>query len=262
MGIVISLVDHHQQELLCSGRDFQQDLGAMNPSPVKMLARQVALWSSLVLVVVLSSLLFSLLGTLCTAVAGGLIMGASRRWKWQAIPVSAVFPLAGLTLAQAAKADLDARQRFVAAAVSFGAFWGTYVLTLILLLMEKKEEPSALGATKLDRAASANDGVLPEQERNGRLPSSAGRALETSVSNEPISLRDLQGTWLCETNGAAGQAVKRRLEIAEDTFALNITTSDGGTRLAAQGAVKLEGVDGATKLVLAAKPAREPNSLR
>ena len=230
----------------------------MNASPVKTIARQVGLWSSLVLVVVLCSLLFSLLGTLCTAVAGGLIMGASRRWKWQTIPVSVVFPLAGLSLAQAAKADLDTHQRFIAAAVSFGAFWGTYVLTILILLMEKSDKPDAPRAAMRDKVVSVTGEGLPRQERGGHRGVEATRAIGAPASAGQFSLGDLQGTWLCETNGLNGQGIKRRLEIAGGTFALNVTDSDGETHLAAQGDLKLEGADGTEKLLIRPERDREP----
>jgi hypothetical protein len=187
-------------------------------------------------------------------------MGASRRWKWQVIPVSLVFPFAGLTLAQAAKADLDARQRFITAAVCFGSFWGIYLLTRFFLMLEKGGDTMA-GPGDLQRS-SVDPGRASVSERgnsgNGHAASDAVR--KTAKPAEELSLRDLQGTWLCETSGPDGQPVKRRLEISEATFALTATNSGGRTHQVAQGEIKVEGVDGAKRLRVSPTASAKPVS--
>jgi hypothetical protein len=259
-SVITRMLDRGAIELLTLASSFRQRNGAMNSSPLRTIARQAGVGALLVVVVALCSLLFSILGTLCTSVGTGLIMGASRRWKWQVVPVSLVFPLAGMTLAQAAKADLDERQRFTMAAVCFGSFWGVYLLTRFLLMLEKGGDTVASpGAVRRSSAEPGRNGAQARGSSDSN-PRASDDATERPKPVDGLSLRDLQGTWLCETPGPDGQPVKRRLEITAATFALTVTNSGEQADRAAQGEIKLEGADGAKKLLVSSTVSGKPAS--
>jgi hypothetical protein len=199
----------------------------MITSPVRAAATQVGLWILLVFVAALLTMLFSVLGTLSISAIVGMAMGASRRWKWQLIPVSLIFPMIGLTLAQAAKADLTIQQRLSMAALCFGIFWTTYLLTLVLLLLEKN---------------NAKSRVDPVANRDPRTAvNSTGLVGSRSVPTPPLQLDDLQGTWLCEANCRNGELKKRTINISDNRFVLKAVNSAGCSELIAEGEIQLNG---------------------
>lgn len=206
----------------------------MRFSALRTAAKQLAMWGLLMVVVALLTALFSILGTITAAVVTGVIMGAARRWKWQTIPASAVFALAGLTMAQAARADLNLQQRLWMAGVSFAAFWGIYLLALGLVRLETNH---SAGVEAHAFAASA-------VWRGGGVPLES----QAAATAHPLSLRDFQGRWLCEAPGPDGQANKRIMEIAEHKFALRIRDASGHVCLGAEGQLKLETTIAATTL--------------
>jgi hypothetical protein len=208
----------------------------MSVAALRPAARQLGLWGSLLLVVALLTLLFNILGIITAAVATGVVLGASRRWKWQAIPASAVFALAGLALMQVAKADLKLAQRLWMAGLSVGAFWGMYLLTLFFMCLEK--------------APAAGTGALPVGSAAPLEP----RA--TDETSPPLGLRDFQGRWLCETAGRDGPASRRIMEIAEHRFTLRIQAPNGCARLVAEGEMILENAAAVT-LRVGVVPARQ-----
>ncbi len=227
---------------------------------VKAAATQVGLWGCLALGVTLFTVLFSILGVITTSVVTGVVLGAARRWKWQAIPVSLFFPLAGLTLAQAAKADLTVGQRLSMAGLCWGAFWGIYFLTLLLTCAEKRD------AAVADREASR---AAAPQGRGESVPAEAGSRLgypdpaTATEAAEPagqLSLGDLQGTWLCETCAEDAPGPKRKMEIVGGRFAFNVVSANGGSRLVARGNIRLKGRASARMLVVSAPRSPEPNT--
>jgi hypothetical protein len=223
----------------------------MNALRLKTMARQVGVGAFLVAVVVLSSILFSILGALCTAVGTGLMMGASRRWKWQVIPVSLVFGLAGLTIAQAAGAEFDPGRRFIAAAVCCGAFWGTYLMTRLILMLEQDGVTAGKLGDVRPVPVEAERGIVQERTLPGLEHFASTPVVETPGQAIELSLRDLLGTWLCETTDPDDRSAKRRLEITEAAFALTVTDSGGHTQRVAQVEFELENTNGARRVLIA-----------
>ncbi len=219
----------------------------MSFSALRTAAKQLALWGLLLVIVALLTALFSILGTITAAVVTGVIMGAARRWNWRAMPVSGVFALAGLTMAQAARADLNPHQRLWMAGVSFAAFWGIYLLALGLMRLETNHPAAAEAHARVASARPWRCGVPPESPA-------------TAETAHPLSLRDFQGRWLCETTGPDGQANKRIMEIADHKFALRIRDASGHVHLGAEGQLKLETTVAAT--ILSILPAAAGNLAR
>ena len=213
----------------------------MNSLPVRTAVKQVGLWALLVLVVAGLTALFTLLATLVTAVLTGLMMGAAQRWKRQLIPVSLVFPLVALLLGQTAKDDLGPQQRLSTAAVCLGAFWVTYVVTLLVMRLEQNAAPPAQRALAFSQARVGVEPPTAGGDGSAEIPPSA-QASARAVPAGQLSLQDLQGTWWCETNDAQGNHQRRRIEIAGDKFALSIANPDSRARVVAEGRVEVDSV--------------------
>lgn len=189
----------------------------MNYQSARLVFNQIALWAVLLLVVGLLTLLFSLLGTIFCAVVVGVMMGATRRWRWQAIAVSVVFPLVIITLSRVSKTELDWHHAIQMAVLCFAVFWATYAATYLLMFLERPSESPA--TTRSLQAASATE------------QTSQAKVVE-------CSLADLRGTWVCETTTGDGEQHERVMTISKDEFSLSRRTSDGKCRLLTQGKVK------------------------
>jgi hypothetical protein len=195
----------------------------MNDSRVHSPAMQICMLASHVICVAALTFAFNLFGALSTAIVAGLMTGVSRRWKWQTVVVSLVSPAVVLLLGQITRNDVDLRQRLSLAAVCFGAFWGTYLMTLLLMCLEKKSVPSESDAAPTEPATAAAAG--------GPI---IGTALPSHTGHD-LCLRYLQGTWLCETS-PSGPAPKKMFAVKEDKFSLTLVNS-GGASVVAHGDV-------------------------
>lgn len=207
----------------------------MNSMPIRVALRQIGLWIVLVTVVVLLTLLFSFLGTITCAVLTGMMTGAARRWRWQDVVVSLVFPAIVFTHLQLSKGELQIAQQILLALLCLAAFWLTYLVTALLMFVERRAEPAAQEnspspqATETSAAALANGNVVVE-----------------------LGMQELQGTWSCEIIDRAGHVHFKVIEITDNRFALRITNSDGA-RLALKGAVKVKKFGRAKAVVFCAE---------
>jgi len=188
----------------------------MNSQSGRLMFNQMALWAVLVAVVGLLTLLFSLLGTISCAVIVGVMMGASRRLRWQALPISIVFPAVIVSLSQVSKTELDWSHTIKMASLCFGVFWATHVVTYLLMFLERPPESQA---TNLPQPATA----------------SAGTTQPDVVA--ACCLEDLRGKWHCETTAPDGQTQEKIMIIGEHEFSLSQKTGDG-QRLLARGKVE------------------------
>lgn len=221
----------------------------MNSLPVKTAVKQAGLWTLLVLVVAGLTVLFTLLATLVTAVLTGMMMGAAQRWKRQLLPVSLVFPLVALLLGQTAKDDLGPQQRLSTAAVCLGAFWVTYVVTLLVMRLEQNAAPPAQRTPPFSQARVGVERPTAGERGAAEIPP-CGQASACAVPAGQLGLQDLQGTWWCETNDAQGNHQRRRIEIAGDKFALSVIDPGSRTRVVAEGRVEVDSaVPGSIRLV-------------
>ena len=199
----------------------------MNAAPIQRAFAQVGWWFLLVMVVVLLTFLFNILGTITCAVLVGMMMGAMRQWKWQALPISAIFPLVVVALLRQAKAELSWQQTLRMSLVCLGIFWLTYLLTFALRCLERRDEP----AGNRHRAPSM------------ACPSADGRITTAADPGQPIhnlSLEDLQGAWIGEVAEPGAVPGRKRLEIHRNEIKLSIEDVRGEISFRARGTVKLE----------------------
>ena len=177
---------------------------------------------------VLFTLLFNILGNLTCAVVAGMILGSGRRWHWDAVPVSLIFPAVILSLSHFSKVELPPAKLYLVSLVSSGAFWGVMGLTFSLRFLERKND-------------------LP--------PSIAiGAAHEPGTEPPPFDLATLRGSWTCETSDTAGAGPSKTLLIEEGRFVLTERKWRGRERVVARGEVIVNPA-GAGEIVFTSKPA-------
>ena len=211
--------------------------------------KRAGLWCALVVVVLLFTLVFNFLGTLTTAVLAGMMAGALGRFCWEIIPVSLVFPGVLMALGQAAKSDLDLRQRISLAGLCCGAFWAAHIFTFLLMRLEKKSAPALPGGATHAPVPEARE--LPPQEEGSRVNGPTGTTMTEAPEPAPsVSLLEFEGRWVCEMPGSDGQSATRQLEIGDGQFALKITRSGECPRLVARGRVRMDTPAAASTLVI------------
>ena len=198
----------------------------MNAASMKTALVRLGGWSALAGVTALLTLLFSILGNLSCAVLAGMILGAGRRWQWEAVPLSLVFPAVLLSLSHFSKVELPPSKLWLIALVSMGAFWGVLGLMFVFRSQEKREEKPPPAA--------------------GSLPGSTGIQ---STLPPPLDLAAFRGSWTSEENGAGGNGRVRMLHIEQGRFRLAERNLRGRERVLAQGEVRVE-TGGTVRLVL------------
>ena len=172
-------------------------------------------------VTVLLTLLFSFLGTLSATVVAGVMMGSARRWQWQAIPVSLVFPAVILGLSYYSKIELPPEKVYLIALVCGVAFWGVYGLIFCLPFLEQKETPPPTTPA----GSKGQKGATPGNETEGL---------------RGFSLAALQGSsWSCEKK-ADGSGQRKTLQIEDGKFVLSVSGPGGRLRVVARGDVRVD----------------------
>lgn len=204
----------------------------MNAASMKTALVRLGGWGALAGVTALLTLLFSILGNLSCAVLAGMILGAGRRWQWEAVPLSLVFPAVLLSLSHFSKVELPPSKLWLVALVSMGAFWAVLGLMFVFRSQEKREESPPPAA--------------------GSLPGPTGIQ---STLPPPLDLAAFRGSWTSEENGAGGSGRVRMLHIEQGRFKLAERNLRGRERVLAQGEVRVE-MGGPVRLVLSgpAKP--------
>ena len=183
----------------------------MNAAWIKNGLTRIGVWCALVGVTVLLTVLFSFLGNLTCAVLSGMILGAARRWRWNEIPISLVFPAVILGLSHYSKLELPPGKVHLIALVCGAAFWGVYGMTFGLYFLEKKQEVSP------------------------------GGTAETAPSAGPeFRLATLRGSWTCEDSAGNGSTQCKTLRIEEGKFALTVSEPGGRVRVLARGEVSVD----------------------
>ena len=195
---------------------------------MRTLGKQIGLGGALVFSVALVTLLFTFLGTIASAALVGMMAGATRKWRWQILLVSLVFPGVITAFIHFTKPNLTAQQNTVLPLVCFGAFWLTYLLTCALGYFEKRETAAAECAGK----PAADTGT-------------AGSVTAAPLTGRPKALCDpglteLQGTWSEETAGVNGQSGRKVIEVVRDKLALRIVGLDDQAQAVWRGDVRLE----------------------
>ena len=183
----------------------------MNGTSIKNGLTRIGVWCALVGVTALLTVLFSFLGNLTCAVLSGMILGAARRWRWHALPISLVFPAVILGLSYSSKLELPPGKVHLVAIVCAAAFWGVYGMTFGLYFLEKKQEANS------------------------------GTATAASPAKPKFQLSTLRGSWTCEDSAANGSSQCKTLRIEEGKFSLAVRDRRGRVSVIAQGEVIVDG---------------------
>lgn len=194
----------------------------MNAMPIKKGLGLMVAWGALAGVTVLLTLLFSILGSLSCAVVAGMILGSTRRWRWDALPVSLVFPAVILALSRCSTFELPATKVYLVAMLTGAAFWMVFGLTLCLRFLERK------GGASL----STVPGVTSE----------AGVATRPDAAATPdrLDLALLRGSWTCEEACPEGLTQNKTLRIEDGKFSLSISKPRRRERVVARGQVRID----------------------
>ncbi len=208
----------------------------MNAVAVKTAGRYLGAWGAIVLCVILLSLLFTFLGTITCAVLAGMMMGAFKGANWFSVSVSLVFPVVIFGMARGAKVELAPQQITLLAALCFGTFWVTYVVSAFVFFQEQKVKKASRRPVPAPQAeASAQDGQAIE---NGCAV--AAQPLGFTVLGRDLCLEQLQGIWVCEASGPAELRGKRVIHIKEARLELQAIDHSGRIILLAAGDVTLQ----------------------
>lgn len=180
--------------------------------------RQLGVLAVVGAVTVLLTLLFSFLGTLSMTVVMGVIMGSARRWRWQSLPVSVVFPAVILGLSHYSKIEVPQERVNLIALVCVIAFWGVFGMMFCMRFFEQKESvPSATPAGQ----------VTP----NGSTPGVEDDALRA------FSLAALRGSSWVSDKQADPSGQRKTLQIEGGKFELSVSAPGGRSRVVARGEV-------------------------
>ena len=217
-------------------------------------ARHIGIGVALIFSVALVTMLFNFLGTVTCGALVGMMAGVTRRWRWQIILVSLIFPAVMLGFMCFTKTDLTSRQSTVLPLICLGAFWLTYLLTCALACLEKREmpSPSESAATSPARTVTRESAAAVNSRRE-----TDGKSVETESVCEP-GLDELQGTWMYESCAVNGKSLKKVIEVTCDRLALSVLDHDGKVRLIGRGRVRVERL-GPVKILSVVDPAAEPS---
>ena len=203
----------------------------MHESRARSVAWQIGIFGVLTVSVTVLTLLFNLCGPLTVTVFIGMMAGASRRWQWQSIFLSLLCPIVVLALGKVTRLGLDGPQRLSFAAVCLGAFWVTYLVTYLVMRMERSSVPTP--NARASNAASARPESAASPQPQG--------VLTIGESLNQLSLCHLQGTWHCETSLPDKVIREKVFAITDDKFSLSVVNAGGQAQLVAQGDVVVQG---------------------
>jgi hypothetical protein len=204
----------------------------MNSLAIKAAGRYFGCWGAMVFFVVLLTTIFSFLGTIICAVLAGMMMGAAKHKRWQALPVAIVFPAVIFTMLRSTRAEILGRQVMVLSLLCFSAFWLSYVVTAALMAYEAKARASA-GEPTAARSSRPSQASPDAGVEAGCLQGAAAAARQ-------LCLEDLQGQWGCQAAGRNGEGRSRSIEISGSKVILRTGGPDGQARTLALGELRLE----------------------
>lgn len=154
----------------------------MNSFAIKAASRQILIWGALALIAMFLTISFSFLGTISSAVIVAMMMGATGSFRWQAIPISLVFPAVAIVLAYWFKHDLVWGKIHLLSWLCIVSFWLIYLITLGLMLIEK---PTQVPAPLQARAPSAPARPAPSQ----------AKAAHRSAPSQEVASLDPSALW-------------------------------------------------------------------
>ncbi|HEV2209003.1 MAG TPA: hypothetical protein VG167_09535 [Verrucomicrobiae bacterium] len=182
---------------------------------LRQAVRFVVGWSVAVFFVVLLTLIFSFLGTIICAALAGMMIGAARLPRWQALLISLIFPAVIFTVLHASGAALTARQIEGLSVLCLAAFWLIYAVMWALLGFEN----APAGASAQARARNSVEAKAP-------CPSGSAHPI---CARDRLNLEALQGRW-CWENPAGAHGSQKILQVENQT--LRLLTGGPDTRCA------------------------------
>jgi hypothetical protein len=193
----------------------------MSVSTANTVGRQAGLAAVLAVFVCLVTFTFSFLGTILCAALFGMMVGFGRKWSWQAVAISLLFP--GALLASlhvfSSKSELSWLDGARLASVCFGTFWVTCLATRGLLLLEgaPREAPAA---------------------RRPAAPA-AGDTAAAAVAWHEVQIGELQGVWSQEVPSADGRASRRVLKVEGRELTVSRVGENGRPQSLGKGQLQL-----------------------
>jgi hypothetical protein len=225
----------------------------MNAVAIKTAGRYLGAWGTIVLCVILLSLLFTFLGTITCAVLAGMMMGAFKGAKWFSVSVSLVFPTVIFGMARGAKVELTPQQITLLAALCFGTYWVTYLVSAFVFFCEQKDRKSV----KPPASAPPGETLAPGAPA---APAGFNRAATLSELAGPGTescLEHLQGDWVCEASRAGHSLCRKVIQIKASKLELRTVDANGRSTLLARGDLTLQSVR-ACQAPVVAQGATEP----
>lgn len=195
----------------------------MNAAALKMAARYAGRWSAIVFFVLLLTLIFSFLGTIICAVLAGMMFGATKHVRWQALLISLIFPGAIFGLLRAGRAPLLENQVLVLSLLCFGAFWLTYATAAAVICFER---------------SSANGTPTASEQKTMLAADYPAPTPQTTVQS--LKLSELQGTWSRPPSGRNGESRAKELEINAEEVVLRVRDSHGHISTLGKAKVRLD----------------------
>ncbi len=225
----------------------------MNVVAVKTAGRYLGAWGAIVLCVILLSLLFTFLGTITSAALVGMMMGAFKGAKWFSVSISLAFPAVVFGMVRGAKVELTPQQITLLAALCFGTYWVTYLVSAFVFFCEQKDRKSAkrpslapAGETLSPSATTVTTGFI----RAAAVTDLAGPGTESCLEH-------LQGDWVCEASHTGLSLCRKVIQIKDSKLELRTVDADGRIMLLATGDVTLQSVM-ASQAPVRAQRATEP----
>lgn len=210
----------------------------MNATVIRAAGRYLGALGAIVIGVVLLSVIFTFLGTITCAVLVGMMMGAFKGARWFSVLVSLVFPAVIFGMVRGAKVELTQQQVILLAALCFGVFWVTYLVSAVLFFCEQKgKNSSKLPAPAPQQKTLAQGGQIAATVC---VPAADLRG-STAAASESC-LEQLQGNWVCEASSVGEPLYKKVIQIKEAKLELRAVDASGRTTLLATGDVRLQGV--------------------
>ena len=195
----------------------------MNVSPVRELGRQAGIGFVLAVFVALVTFMFSFLGTILCAAMFGMMVGFVKKWKWQFILISFLFPallLASFSVSKS-KSELLPHECYGLAAVGFGTFWVTYLATRGLFLLEGRT------ARPVAERISGQSRTVPTDE----------------LARPDLDIEDLHGAWLEDIQQRSGDRPRRMIRIHDQELTMSHVGEDGQSRTVARVRLQLAKLD-------------------
>jgi hypothetical protein len=221
----------------------------MTCSPIKFAARCVGCCIALASVTALLSLVFNFLGTILCASLTGMMMGASKRSRWPALPVSGIFPTVIFILLRATRTEMPDSQVWIVSLLCFGTFWLLYGATVLVVVYERAQKAAAISP---EPQPGGHGGHARLDKCPARLPASANEAQPQTL--EGLCLGLLQGKWSCVANGHPGACQNKVMLIEQEHLALSFDDPQGRGTLLLKGAVRVEKATNPPAKILAVNP--------